>query len=73
MTSNISTYTLVKQNEYFCIHISNIPHKIITEYGLKDKVGEYESIHVEVGKGVYRLPQAGILAQKLLSHHLRQH
>ena len=39
--------TLVKQHEYVC-HISHVPHKIITEYGLKDKGGEDGSIHVEV-------------------------
>ena len=52
--------------------IALFPDDIIAHYGLNDKVlNGY--IYMEIQKGMYGLPQAGILANKLLKECLARH
>jgi hypothetical protein len=46
------------------------PEDIIKEYGLRDKVDTKGNVHCEVRRGMYGLPQAGIMAQDLLEKRL---
>ena len=55
------------------IQIAQIPDKIITEYNLKNKVHRDGSVYIEIQNGMYGLPQAGMLANKLLKHRLATH
>ena len=49
--------------------MKDIPDKIISEYNLKEKeVNEF--VPVEVRKGMYDLPQSGLLSNKLLQQNL---
>ena len=48
------------------------PQDIIDEYNLKNKVNHNGNVHCEVRRGMYGLPQAGIIAQELLEERLRQ-
>lgn len=57
---------------YVCIKIDDIPDEIIVNY-LKDKVSNDGHIYMEIWKGMYGLPQAGILAQQLLEQQLNEH
>ena len=50
----------------------DIPDKIKHEYNLKELVVD-GWIYVEIRKGMYGLPQAGILANKLLKKRLAKH
>ena len=59
--------------EYVGIKLEDIPEEIILEYKLHEQVTEYGYIYVEIQKGMYRLLQAGILAQELLEKHLNEH
>jgi len=43
---------------------------VIKEYGSQGKVTKYGYVYVEVRKGIYGLPQAGLLAQELLEERL---
>ena len=54
------------------MRLSDIPHEVIQEYKLHDlrKVTADGFIYVEVRKGLYGLPQAGILNQQLLEQRL---
>jgi len=47
-----------------------VPAEIISEYGLQKKATEDGHIYVEIRKGMYGLPQAGLLAQQLLEGRL---
>jgi hypothetical protein len=47
------------------IPIALLPDNIIEHYQLREKV-LYAYIYMEICKGMYGLPQAGILANKLL-------
>jgi hypothetical protein len=58
--------------EYMRIPIKLIPHEIIDQYNLPPLVSDGH-IYIEVQKGMYDLPQAGILANQLLARRLAIH
>ena len=69
MTVNISNFSLMtplKRPEFIRINISDIPDKIINEYKLKEKITANGSIYIRANRGMYRLPQSGLLANELL-------
>ncbi len=47
------------------------PQNIIDKYDLKNKVDHNSNVHCEVSRGMYGLPQAGIIAQELLEEQLK--
>ncbi len=53
-----------------CIKITDIPEKIIKEYKMQEIVTEDGYVYCKIQKGMYGLPQAGIIAQELLQEHL---
>ena len=66
---NFYLNTPLDRPEYMKIPIALIPDAIIKDYNLQDKV--YNGfIYVEINKGMYGLPQAGLLANKLLQRRL---
>ena len=58
--------------EYLRIKIADIPQEIINEYDLKS-YAHNGWVYVEVCKAAYRLPQAGKLANNLLTKRLIEH
>jgi len=58
--------------EYMRIPIKLIPQEIIDQYNLLPLVSDGH-IYIEVQKGMYGLPQAGILANQLLARRLAIH
>ena len=58
--------TPMKEYEYIQLQLKHIPDKIIHQYNLRDLVDEQGWVYVEIRMGMYCLPQAGILANKLL-------
>ncbi len=71
MTMDISNFYLnspLACPEYIQIKISNIPEEIINEYNLCDKVTVSGHVHIEANKGMYGLPQAGLIANELLKN-----
>ena len=53
--------------------MDNFPDKNIEEYNLKEKVNKKGMICIEVTKGMYGLPQVGLLAHELLEERLNKH
>ena len=77
MAFNVSNFylnTLMKRYEYVKMRLANIPDEVVKEYKLHKnvKVTDNGFVYVEVRKGMYGLPQAGILTQQLLKTHLNQ-
>jgi len=75
MTMDISNFYLntpMSRPEYIRIRISDIPDEIIKEYNLKEKVTTNGSIYIQVNKGMYGLPQAGLMANELLEKRLNK-
>ena len=49
------------------LKITDIPDEIIDEYNLREIVDDDGYVYCEITKGMYCLPQAGIIAQELLA------
>jgi hypothetical protein len=62
--------TPMKRYEYMRIKVTDIPSEIIKEYKLHQKVMDDGYIYCKIQKGMYGLPQAGIIAQEFLQEHL---
>ena len=69
MTIDIKYFYLntpMERFEYTQLKLSNLPEDFIKQYNLTYKVTKDGYVYIKVCKGMYGLPQAGILAQKLL-------
>eukprot|EP00804_Cyclotella_cryptica_P020074 CCRYP_014880-RH/>CCRYP_014880-RH protein AED:0.12 eAED:0.12 QI:0/-1/0/1/-1/1/1/0/1096 len=76
MTMDISNFYLMTpllRPEYIRIKLSDLPDEIIREYNLTDKANKHGMIFVSVTRGMYGLPQSGLLANQLLETRLNQH
>ncbi len=76
MTLDVKNFYLntpMARYEYVKINLKDILEEIILEYQLRDKVTTDGYVYVEIRKGMYGLPQAGILAQQLLEERLNAH
>ncbi len=76
MTMDISNFYLnspLPCPEFICIKLSDIPEEIIVEYMLCEKATSNGSIHIMATKEMYGLPQAGLIANKLLESRLNKH
>ena len=76
MTMDISNFYLMtplSRLEYIRIKLSDIPDEIIREYNLGEKATKDGSIYIEANKGMYGLPQSGLLANELLEKRLNKH
>jgi len=62
--------TPMKPYENFRMKLELFPEDIIQEYDLHNKVDATGNVHCEVRRGMYGLPQAGIIAQELLQERL---
>jgi len=56
--------------EYIRIKLSDIPGDVIERYKLREIVDADGYVYCRVEKGMYGLPQAGIIAQELLEDRL---
>jgi hypothetical protein len=59
--------------KFMHMKITALPLKIIKLYKLYDKATSDGFIYIKIQKGMYGLPQAGILAQELLKKRLNKH
>ena len=76
MTMDISNFYLMtplKRPKYIKIKLADIPDEVIQEYNLKDVISDDGSIYIDAIRGMYGLPQAGLLANKLLEKRLNEH
>jgi hypothetical protein len=61
--------TPLRRFEYMGINLSSLPQETIDKYDLIELAQEGR-VYIEIQKGMYGLPQAGILANELLQHNL---
>ncbi len=69
---NFYLNTPLDRYEYMRLSIDIIPDEIIDQYNLRPLVSN-GYVYIEIRKGMYGLPQAGILANKLLTKRLALH
>jgi hypothetical protein len=75
MTLGIGNFYLntpLKRYEYVWLKLTNIPEEIIVQYNLCAMATPDGYVYIEISKGMYGLPQAGLLAQQLLEERLNQ-
>jgi hypothetical protein len=76
MTMDISNFYLMTPlhcAEFIQIKSIDIPDKVIREYKLREKATKNESIYIRANGSMYGLPQAGLLANKLIKKRLNKH
>jgi hypothetical protein len=76
MTMDIKDFYLnnpMSLYEYMRLQIASIPDDVIKHYNITDHVTPDGYVYCNIQKGMYGLPQAGIIAQQLLEKRLRQH
>jgi hypothetical protein len=70
---NFYLCTPLKRFEYVRMHLADFPSDVIAQYNLTDIANKDGMVFVEIRKGMYGLPQAGLLAQELLEQRLNKH
>ena len=70
---NFYLATPMDKPEYMRIPLALIPDAIIKQYNLRDLADANGMVYVRINKGMYGLPQAGILANQLLEKRLARH
>ncbi len=65
--------TPMEQPEYVQMKLSNLPQEFADLYDLTKKAEDNGNVYIKVQKGMYGLPQAGILAHGLLEEQLNEH
>ena len=76
MTMDISNFYLntpLKRPEFLRLNIKDVPQEIIDEYQLKTIMDPDGSIYLEAIRGMYGLPQSGLIANELLEKRLNKH
>jgi hypothetical protein len=76
MTMDISNFYLMTplhHAKFIRIKLSDIPNEVIREYKFREKATKNGSIYIRAKRGMYGLPQAGLLANKLLRKRLNKH
>ena len=69
-TKSFYLNTLMKRFEYMKLKLNKLPKDIIKEYDLAPKIDQNGYVYVDIRRGMYGLPQAGLLFQKLLETRL---
>ena len=65
--------TPMARPKYMRMKLKDLPAEFVELYNLTDKVNSNGHIHIKIQKGMYGLPQAGILAQEFLKKCLNKH
>ena len=65
--------TPMKRPEYMRLKLTDIPDEVIEHYNLRELATSDRYIYCKVTKGMYVLPQAGIITQELLAKRLGEH
>jgi hypothetical protein len=76
MTMDIKDFYLntpMARYKYMQLRIADMPEDVIKHYNLRDRATPDGYGHCEIQKGMYGLPQAGIIAQQLLEECLQKH
>ena len=55
------------------MNLNDIPDEVIKEYKLREKATKNGSIYIKAKRGMYELPQSGLLANELLEKRLNKH
>jgi hypothetical protein len=63
----------MERAEYMRLKILNIPEKVIQHYNFMSLVTQDGYVYCKITRGMYGLPQSGIIAQELLEKRLAEY
>jgi hypothetical protein len=66
---NFYSNTPLGRFEYMVISLSSLPHETIDKYDLLN-LAQDRKVYIKIQKGMYGLPQAGIIASRLLQRNI---
>ena len=66
--SNFYLMTPLHRPEFILMKLSDIPDEVIKGYKLREKATKNGSIYIKAKRGMYSLPQSGLLANELLKN-----
>ena len=69
MTINIKDFYLntpMVRSDYMLIKKVNLPNSVVIQYNIEAKATRDGYVHLDIRQGMYGLPQAGLISQKLL-------
>ena len=69
---NFYLMTPLPRHEFLRLKLSDMPDNVIEHYGLKAKATPDGYVYVRCKRGMYGLPQSGLLAQELLEKRLNK-
>jgi hypothetical protein len=69
--NNFHLNTPLEHCEYMVVMMASLPQEVIYKYGLNDLAVDVK-VYIQIEKGMYGVPQAGILANELLQRRLAQ-
>jgi len=70
---NLYLNTPMVRYEYMRLKLSDMPEDVIEHYKLSNVATPDGYVYCEIRKGMYGLPQAGIITQELLTKRLKEH
>jgi hypothetical protein len=76
MTMDIKDFYLITPMTryiYMRLRLADMPDDVVDHYKLRELATPDGAIYCEIRKGMYGLPQAGIIAQQLLEERLAKH
>ena len=76
MTMDIKDFFLntpMARYKYMRLRLADMPEDVIEHYQLTNKATPKGYVYCKIQKGMYGLPQAGIIAQQLLKERLHKH
>ena len=65
--------TPMERPEYMRMKLKDLPQEFVNMYNLTKKAEDIGNVYIRIQKGMYGLPQAGILAQQQLEQRLNKH
>ena len=74
MTIDIDDFYLntpMTRYKYMCLKLCDVPEDVARNYNLSTKVKIDGYVYIEIRRGMYVLPQSGLLAQQLLEKQLK--
>ena len=72
-TKDFYLNTPMTRYKYMRLRLSDMPEDVIEHYNLRELATNDGAIYCKIRKGMYSLPQAGIIAQQLLKKQLEKH
>ena len=64
--------TPIDRSKYMSLKLSNPPKRMVQHYNIEEKATMDVYMYVEIKRGMYGLPQAGLIVQQLLEKRLNK-